>query len=288
MTSPARVPGKLGARPAVFPAGLRDLTYYVAGDLPKAPASVPVPSVADWGMDGNDTYGDCGVAGCNHLLMAAAASAGKAETFPTADQVVSFYLTYTGGEDTGVVLSDFLAYVRSKGFYGHTVSAYAPVKVHDVPTLQAALWLYDAVYTGISVTQGMMDAFQAGRPWDSKAVRGQSIGGHCVPGVGYSDEGLTVITWGQPQLVTWPAWHKISTEAWAVIPGELSGGDGHGVSLAALQSDLDKLDVPSPAPAPAPASPGLLGELAALIRTVEADAMRDSSELIAWLRDHHL
>lgn len=286
MTTPARPAGKLGARPAVFPAALRDLTFYVAGDLPKPPASVPVPDVADWGMDGNDTAGDCGVAGINHLLMSAAADAGETETFPAADQVVSYYFTYTGGQDSGVVLSDFLAYVRKTGFYGHTVSAYAPVQVHDVTTLTTALWLYDAVYCGITVTQAMMDAFQSGKPWDSAAVEGEPVGGHCVPAVGYSDEGLTVITWGQPQLITWPAWHAISTEAWAVLVGELAGGDGHGIDLAALQADLGKLDVP--APAPSPAHPGLLAEVAALVRIVAAGAGRDIAEVVAFLHLHGL
>ena len=281
MTAPSpRTAGKLGARPAVFPAGLHDLTHYVAGSLPKPPASVSVPAVADWDMDGNDTYGDCGVVGLNHLLMATAAVPGETEAFPTADQVVSYYLTYTGGQDSGVVLSDFLAYARQQGFYGHTVSAYAPVLVHDVPTLTTALYLYDAVYTGISVTQGMMDAFQAGRPWDAAAVQGEVIGGHCVPAVGYNDLGLTVITWGQPQLITWPAWHAISTEAWAVIPGELAAGDGHGINLAALEADLSKLDVPAPAPAQ-PGSNGLLAELAALVR-------QDVAAALAWLGEHGL
>lgn len=298
MTTPARTTGKLGARPAVFPAGLRDLTFYAAGQLPKAPASAPVPVVGAWGMDGNgpdpsctvapDGVGDCGVAGLNHLLMAAASVPGEAGTFPSADQVVSYYLGYTGGQDSGVVLSAFLAYVRKTGFYGHTVTAYAPVQVHDVNTLTTALWLYDAVYTGITVTQAMMDAFQAAQPWDLTAAQGEPIGGHCVPAVGYSDEGLTVITWGQPQLITWPAWHAISTEAWAVIPGELAGGDGRGISLSVLQADLGKLDAPAPAPAPQPGHAGLLAELADLIREVEVSAEKGFSTLTGWLASHGL
>lgn len=289
MTAPARVPGKLGARPAVFPAGLRDLTHYVAGSLPKAPASVAVPAVPDWNMDGNDIYGDCGVAGCNHLFMAAAADTTATETFPTADQVVSYYLTYTGGQDTGVVLSDFLAYVRKTGFYGHTITAYAPVQVHDIPTLTTALYLYDAVYCGITVSQGMMDAFQNGRPWDAESVAGEPIGGHCIPLVGFDSNYLYAVTWGSIQPIAYPAWHQISTEAWAVLAGELTDGDGHGINLAELQADLDKLDVPAPAPAPAPQPhAGLLADLAALIREVEASAEKPFSALTAWLSEHGL
>jgi hypothetical protein len=284
VTDPARVPGKLGARPAVFPAGLRDLTYYVAGSLPAPPPSFAVPAITDWDLDGNSEYGDCGVAGLNHLLMAAAFAPGEAETFPTADQVVSYYLTYTGGQDSGVVLSDFLAYVRKTGFYGHTVSAYAPVQVADVSTLTTALWLYDAVYTGISVTQGMMDAFSAGQPWDLAAAQGQPIGGHCVPLVGFDSQFLYAVTWGQVQPIAYPAWHQVASEAWAVITGELDGGDGHGVNLAALQADLGKLDTPAPAPEHA----GILSDLAALLRNAEADAGEILDAARAFLSRHHL
>ena len=62
--------------------------------------------------------------------------------------MVSYYLAYTGGQDSGVVLSQFLAYVRQHGFYGHSVAAYAPVAVHDVPTLCFAIDAYDFAYVG--------------------------------------------------------------------------------------------------------------------------------------------
>ena len=52
-------------------------------------------------MDGNDTYGDCGVAGIAHGFQAAAADTGETESWPTDSQVVSFYLKYTGGQDSG-------------------------------------------------------------------------------------------------------------------------------------------------------------------------------------------
>lgn len=282
----ARTPGKFGRLGAKFPAGLRTLDHYVAGDLPAAPASVPVPAFPNWDVLGNDQYGDCGVAGLTHLMEAASVDAAvTGETWPTADQVVQYYLAYTGGQDTGVVLSDFLAYVRQQGFLGHTVTAYAPVDVHDVPTFTSALYLYDAVYCGITVTQAMMDAFQTGQPWTADVVAGEPIGGHCVPAVAYDDNGLTVITWGQPQVITWPAWHAISSEAWAVIPGELAKGDGHGVDLAVLTADLDKLDVPAPAPAE---HPGLLGELAALVHEAEAIGVQDWDAVVAFIKRHGL
>ena len=236
---------KLGRRPAQIPAGLRDLTYYAAGPLPKAPASVAVPAVADWGMLGNDSEGDCGPAGLQHGFMSAAADTGERETFPDADQVVSYYLDYTGGQDDGVVLSDYLAYVRQKGFYGRTVSAYAPVTVNDVPTLQFAIDAWDFAYVGITVTQAMMDAVEGDDPWTWTAedVTGPSIGGHCIILAGYDSSWLYGITWGSAIRIAYPAWHQMGDEAWAILTGELVAAkdDGHGLNLTALQADLTRL-----------------------------------------------
>lgn len=289
LTVPARVPGKYGRRPALIPAGLRALDYYAAGPLPAAPASFAVPAVPDFGMDGNDTFGDCGVAGLQHGLMAAAFDLGQGEAWPAAADVVNYYLSYTGGQDAGVVLSDFLAYVRANGYYGRSVQAYAPVAVHDIPTLQFATWAYDFAYCGITVYDGMEQAFAGGKPWDLESVSGGVAGGHCIPVVGYDSSYLYAVTWGKVQPVAYPAWHAIADEAWAVITGEVAaaGTDGHGLSVAALQADLGRLATPQPAPVPGH-HPGLLAELARLIRSAEASAGKDFAALLAWLDKHSL
>jgi len=238
---------KLGARPGVIPTGLHDLTFYAAGSLPKAPASVPVPAVASWGMDGNSTAGTCGVAGINHYFMADASIAGvESESFPGDQEILDYYFTYTGGQDTGVVLSDFLAYVKTHPFFGHTVDAYAPVGVHDIPTMQFVIDAYGAAYTGITVTQAMMSAVQSspsGWVWTTQDTQGEPVGGHCIPVVGYDDQFLTAVSWGQAIQISYPAWHRMSTEAWAVLSGEFAakGGDTRGIDLAALQADLAKV-----------------------------------------------
>ena len=236
--------GKLGCLPGRIPVGLRELTYYVAGDLPKAPPSVEVPKFGDWGMLGNDRYGDCGVAGIQHGFEADATITKERETFATDKQTIDYYLTYTNGQDSGVVLSDFLTYVRKHGYYKQSISAFAPVAVHDIPTLQTAVWMYGFAYTGITVTHGMQVAFGNEKPWDAAACSGPIIGGHCVPVVGYDDHYVYVITWGGVQAITYSAWHSIATEAWAVITGEFETrhGDGRGVSISSLKNDLNKLN----------------------------------------------
>ena len=244
---------KLGRLPALIPASLHDLTYYAAGPLPRPPASVNIPVVptqsdgTPWGMLGNSDYGDCGVAGLEHGFMATAADTAEQESFPTADQAVSYYLTYDNDQDNGVVLSQYLAYVKQKGFYGHTVSAYAPVATQDLPTLLFAINSYDFAYAGISVSQGMMTKVEeTAPPWNwttSDVMSGSVVGGHCIALTAYDSTYLYGVTWGQPIAISYPAWAFMADECWAVISGELStkGADGHGINLAALQADLSRL-----------------------------------------------
>ncbi len=243
MSTPTRSAGLFGRLPGQVPVGLRDLTYYTAGPLPKAPAKVAVPGVAAWLMLGNAQVGDCGPAGLEHGFMAAAADTAERESFPADQQCIDYYLAYTGGQDTGVVLSQYLAYVRQNGYYGHTVTAYAPVAVHDVPTLQFTINAYDFAYTGITVTQGMMQAFGAGQPWTLETLESPVLGGHCIILAGYDSRYLYGITWGGVIPIDYSAWHYLSDEAWAVITGEVetAKADGHGIALPALTADLSRL-----------------------------------------------
>jgi hypothetical protein len=232
---------KLGRLPGHIPVGLKDLRYYVAGPLPAPPASVPLSPGVAWGMLGNDEYGDCGVAGHEHGLMAAAQAAHDNETFPSSDQAVQYYLTYTGGQDDGVVLANFLAYVRKNGYYGHTLGAYAPMGISDIRALQFAIYAFGYAYTGISVTQQMLDDFQAGVPWMMSSLAGSPAGGHCIPVIGYDSLYIYAVTWGSIQAIAYPAWHGMVEEAWATLTGELDAGDGRGLNYAALRADLDRI-----------------------------------------------
>jgi len=197
-------------------------------------------------MLGNDTKGDCGVAGLEHGFEAAAAITHESRTtWPGSSQAISYYLTYTHGQDSGVVLADYLAYVRANGYYGQSVKAYAPVAVHDIPTLKTAVWLYGFAYTGIAVYSGMQQAFTQNETdcvWTT-ALLDTIVGGHCVPIIGYDDLYLYIVTWGQVVRVTYSAWHAIASEAWAAITGELVArrGNGRGVSITTLNADLDRL-----------------------------------------------
>lgn len=244
--------GLYGRKPALIPAQLHDLTYYFAGALPAAPASVAVPVVpaqpdgTPWGMDGNDKKGNCGIAGLNHGTMAVASALGNTHFHPANDtECLEYYAVYDGGQDNGVVLSSYLTYVSQQpnGFYGQLVEEFAPVSVSDIKTLQFSTWAYGFAYAGITVTEAMEQAFSNGEPWTQADWNSPVAGGHCVPVVGYDAANLYVVTWGQVQAVQYSAWSYIADEAWAVILNdELTAGDnGRGLNVAALKSDISKL-----------------------------------------------
>lgn len=246
---PQRAAGKLGRLPGHIPNGLRDYTWYVAGALPAPPLEVkpPVPPAqADgtaWSMDGNDQYGDCGVAGMHHGDMAVDLIAKRGKLQVTDQQIVNYYLTYTGGQDDGVVLADFLTYVHNKGFFIRKLDGFAPVSITDYKTLQFVINAYGYAYTGIQVTDQMMNAFQNHQPWTAaEFTNGQVEGGHCIPLVGYDSHYLYCVTWGAIQPIEYSAWHLIAEEAWACIWDEAVAGL-HGFSMAALKADLNKLNV---------------------------------------------
>jgi hypothetical protein len=238
---------KLGRNPGHVPDGLRDLTWYVAGDLPAPPVRrvVPAPGKGDWGMDGNDRYGDCGVAGIHHGDMCVEYDTTTPRDSVTANEVVQYYLEYTGGQDNGVVLADFLAYVKKTGWFGHQLAGYAPVTINDMRTVQFTVNAYGFAYIGIQVTDLMMQASNAGKPWTPETFANGTVeGGHCVPVVGYGTENLYAVTWGKMQAIQYSAWHLIVQEAWAVLMSEIvAKGGNHGLNLAALQADLSKLTV---------------------------------------------
>lgn len=237
-----------GKLPALIPALLGDIREYFLGrQLPVAPPSVAVPAVSAWGMLGNDTYGDCGPAGLIHGAMADASMTKEAVPDVPTDEVVAAYLAYTGGQDSGVALSQFLAYVRQGGFCGQHIEAYAPSDVHDVHSLRSIVDLFGFAYTGIVVYEGMEAACQGDssewQPWTTAMASGAVAGGHCVPIVGYDDSWLYLVTWGQVQRLSWPAWHEIADECWAPVTGELlsAGGDDRGFGYSELTADLDRI-----------------------------------------------
>jgi hypothetical protein len=233
---------KLGRLPATRPAALRDLSVYATGPLPAPPATREVPA-ASYPMDGNDTYGDCTIAGVAHLIAGWNAEVHEADSVPSEETVVAEYFNLTGGEDTGLNEAGVLKTWQTTGLFGEQIAGYAPVNPKDLLQLHQAVAFYGGCYLGIECPESAQQQFSAGEPWTY--VEGSPVlGGHCVVALGYGPHGgLHVATWGGIAVLEASFLAHYLDEAWCILPHELveAKGDALGVDLAALQADLAKV-----------------------------------------------
>jgi len=239
-----RIVGKLGKLDPRRPAGLHQLAYYQGNPLPVAPDTVPVPTVDNWGMLGNDTHGDCTFAGIVHARMAHAAVLGITETFPSDTDVVNTYLSYTGGADQGAVEADLLKFWQNNDLFGSKLTAFAPTDHADLDELRSVIASYGLAYIGVQLPVTFSDQFRNNQPWDltGTPADNQIEGGHCIILVGYDKDHVQCITWGKVQQITWRWLQSYMEESWALITPEIAGKGLYGdLRLDTLIADLKEL-----------------------------------------------
>jgi hypothetical protein len=251
---------KLGKKPAT--ADQRDLMfarYVKKPELPTPPAQFGHEDLfgpKDWGMLGNDQWGDCAWAGPAHETMLLNKGAGRAVTF-TADCVLSDYSAGTGFDpkagapgqnptDQGSNVREVLKYRAKTGIVDgggnrHKIGAYVKLDEKNLGQVVEALYLFEVVGIGVEFPASAMDQFNNGQPWD--VVQGSKVeGGHYIPLVGRRDN-LQVVTWGALQQMTQAFYDQYCDEAWAYISEEnlQAGKSPEGFNLQELQADLAAL-----------------------------------------------
>ena len=239
-----RIIGKLGKLDPKRPAGLHMLAFYQGNPLPAAPDTVAVPTVDNWGMLGNDKYGDCTFAGIVHARMANAAFLGITESFPADSEVEQAYLNYTNGQDAGAVEADLLKFWQSNGLFGTKLAAFAPTDHADLDELRSVIASYGLVYIGVKLPVTFQDQFIQNQPWDltGTPADNQIEGGHCIILVGYDKDYVECITWGKVQQITWRWLQSYMEESWALITPEIVEKGQYGnIRLDELTADLGKL-----------------------------------------------
>jgi hypothetical protein len=248
---------KLGKRPArPRPTDLRFSNYRV-GLLPIAPVLPPPPAgkfghellVPTWGVLGNDTVGDCAVAGAAHETMLWTAEGKNPAPFND-ECVIKCYSEITGYDpsdpstDTGCDMHDVLNYRRQVGLLDangnrHKIGAYLALDIGNIQHLLEALYLFSAVGVGIQFPDTAMEQFHAAMPWDLPG--GTIEGGHYVPLVGRnSRQNLVCVTWGRLQAMTLGFYTAFAEEAWAILSPEFlsAGVSPEGFDLDTLNADL--------------------------------------------------
>jgi len=246
---------KLGKGDAVRPVGLHDLMTYTPSGFPAPPATFGTLEKLQkipWGMDGNDTLGDCTIAGADHVIATENALLGTKDARPALAVLEAQYKVLSP-KDQGCVMATVLQNWRSKGLFRmpkgtNKISQYAPFDQRNKNEFLQVIAFTGNAYLGIACPESAQQQFakqtQTGTlvPWT--VVKGSPIaGGHCIVAVGYTTQGLYCVTWGGVVLVTWAFVTKYCDEGWAIITQELSekGGDTLGLDIAQLDADLDAL-----------------------------------------------
>jgi hypothetical protein len=242
--SAAQMLGKLPVRTDVRTLSLA--RYVDSAQLPSPPDAFDETSGVDsWPMYSNDRIGDCTTAAAAHMIEAwTAAGRGQAVELPEravldAFDHVKVIDPLTGQE--GAIELDVLRYWRANGIGGHSIGAYARVAVRDQRLVETAAWLFGGLYIGLQ----MPLTAHAQPVWDwtgslAGPARPGSWGGHAVDVVRYDRNGLTVVTWGRLQELTWSFWDRYCDEAYCILSDDFlqKGNAPNGFDLAALEADL--------------------------------------------------
>ena len=113
-----------------------------------------------------------------------------------------------------------------------------------------SVYVFEGCYIGVQLPISAQAQVQNHQPWsvppggpigDGKPG---SWGGHAVPVVAYDSRGVTVVTWGALQMMTWSFWEAYCDEAYAILSNDYLDGKKKapsGFSLQELQADLADL-----------------------------------------------
>jgi hypothetical protein len=182
---------KLGKLPARRDAiKIRFGAYNAAVPNPPASAGHKDLITGDWGMLGNDQFGDCVFAGAAHETMLWNKEADVVVPFSD-KSVLSDYSAVTGFDptdpstDQGTDMQAAASYRKKKGIrdaHGkrHKIDGYLAIK--SPFELKQVVWLFGAAGLGVKFPTSAMKQFKAGKPFT--VVKSGIEGGHYMPVIG--------------------------------------------------------------------------------------------------------
>lgn len=168
----------------------------------------------NWGMLGNDEWGDCYWASACHETMALRHGSGREPDIFTTDDALNTYGTYLGvyGEagltrenDRGTDAREGAGFRRSHGIeakgYARKIGGYAFLNAGtSYADVLAAIYSFGVGTVCIEAPESIDTDFDSG-VWDYEPGS-PIIGGHAVAGVAVSNGQLVVVSWGKEVVVT--------------------------------------------------------------------------------------
>lgn len=229
----------LGKLPARRDARTLNLLDYIQSHFSNPPAARHWETgISDFGVMGNDRYGNCVIVTAGHMRLTWRANElDDTARISDADVVA---LSQTMGALNGYAILDRLKYWRKTGMWGNKLWAFMELDQRSENLIKIAVDSFGAADIGLM----MPAAWKSSEIWRTGTgpnYRPNSWGGHSVPVVGYDELYCYVITWGEIQRITWDAIGMYSDEAYATINPDWLAADAltpSGFDLAKLHADL--------------------------------------------------
>lgn len=244
---------KLGKLAPIFdPRTLRLKSYVEAMPDPPVAKDYLKNRPEPWPVFMNDQIGDCTCASAGHSILNWSDDAGWAdvqipdEGIVKAYSAVSGYDPKTGNNDDGAAALNVLKYWKETGIAGHTINAYTSIRFRDLREVKQAIYLFGSIYVGVGLplTAQGQKVWTVPPIWKFNSGKVGSWGGHAICIGAYDEKGLTAISWGRRQPMTWGFFLKYCEEAYAILSPDWFSATGHDVNnfdIIKLQKDLSAL-----------------------------------------------
>jgi hypothetical protein len=190
------------------------LCNYMLRTLPKPPVAVDYSAAGQPALSniyGNDTLGDCVIAGIGHVVATQTGNAGDLFTFSD-QQIISLYSSiggYVPGDpstDNGCDEVTALNHWAHRGapLGEHKITGWLWVNGADLEEVRTAMWLFENLYFGVELPDEWVNQAMPSSPgftWDVAGAPGPN-NGHCVVATGYGPQGIQIDTWGLIGTIT--------------------------------------------------------------------------------------
>jgi len=198
-------------------------------------------------MYANDRYGDCVIAARAHQTLRFEKYEQGVQPEITDQEVIDAYFAETGGADSGLYLLNSLKVWRNKGFpiggKDYTIYAFASVGWKDHEEVKHCIHLLGGVNFGMLVYKKDMEQFKNGDIWHLTETPGSLQGGHGVYlcAYAYDEDGITCMTWGKRQKMTWDFWDARVDEAYGIVDNRDDWLENSPVDVEKLDEYLDEI-----------------------------------------------
>jgi hypothetical protein len=187
-------------------------------DFDTTHTGIPTP------MFGNDTYGDCVMAGRAHQTLRFEDIEQGSVLMITDKDVLNEYFKETGGADTGLVVLSSLKLWRKRGWKVgksiYKIKAFAEVNFANPDEVRQVVFSDVGIGLGLQLPKSAQVQIQTGQPWtvtSGPSSKPGSWGGHYVYVPGYTPSGPVCVTWGRKQQMSWDWFSKYCDEAYAIF-----------------------------------------------------------------------